>query len=89
MSEMATATCFSEIMNVLNEITSDFNIPRSVKEKVNNVVKIIEDDCETPVKCDKAIQELNVTDDPNVSMFTRTRIWGLISMLEALSNENE
>ena len=77
--------CFCEAMSLLQEIINDQTISKNIKSTMNQVALILQEECDTPVKCDKAIQVLTIGEDPNIDMFTRTRIWSLLSMLESIS----
>jgi len=77
--------CLMEAMSVLNEIADDQTISKNIKTMVVSVLSILEEDCDVAVKCDKAIQTLTVCEDNNIDMFTKTRIWSLLSILESVS----
>jgi uncharacterized protein (UPF0147 family) len=74
-----------EVKSILNELASDFNISKSIRQKAVTVIRILDEDNEIAIKCDKAIQTLNIDETPNIDMFTKTRIWSLLSMLESIS----
>ncbi len=77
-----------DALSMVDELINDNNVSRSVRETMRGVMDILNEDSELPVKCDKAIQLLTLNDDPNIDSFTRTRIWSILSMLEAASQES-
>jgi uncharacterized protein (UPF0147 family) len=72
-----------QIIEALNELQGDIVVPRNVKVKIGETIKILEEDTEMSIKVSKALNELEeVADDANLQPFTRTQIWNVISMLE-------
>lgn len=71
------------IIEALKELQEDVAVPRNVKVKIGETIKILEEDTERSIKVSKALNELEeVADDSNLQPFTRTQIWNVISMLE-------
>lgn len=77
--------CLLDAMSLLTEISEDTTVSKNVKQLAVNVIGILKEDCDLPVKCDRALQALTITDDPNIDMFTKTRIWSLLSILESIT----
>ena len=75
----------AEVMGILEELVSDNNISKTIKKTFNDVILVLNDDFELPVKCDKAIQILTLNECPAIDAFTKTRIWSLLSLLESIS----
>ena len=76
--------CLFDAMSLLNQLSSDNTIAKSVRKTVTEVIDILSLNEELPVKCDKAIQLLTINEDPNIDPYTRTQIWSLLSMLESI-----
>jgi len=73
------------ILQALGEIAEDSTVPRNVKAKIQMIIDILRQDCETSIKVDKAMQELDgIAEDTNVQSYTRTQIWNIVSLLEKL-----
>ncbi len=74
----------NQAMALLQEVIEDNTVSKNIKAAADSCIKILKDEtCETCVKCDRAIQVLNITDDPNMNMYTKTLIWQVISLLES------
>ena len=75
------------IIDILSQIEKDFTVPKNVRIKVKNAYSVLgELDTSVAVRVDKSLQELDdISDDPNVSSYTRTQIWNVVSLLESIS----
>ena len=73
-----------EIIEILAQIEEDYTVPRNVRAKIKNAMLALqEEDKAIEVKINKSLQELDdITDDPNLPVYTRTQIWNLVSALE-------
>ncbi len=73
----------TEALSLLKEVTNDSVISKNIRTATDSCIQILEEEgSEISMKCDKAIQALNITEDPNINMYTKTRIWQVISLLE-------
>ncbi|MCW1307910.1 MAG: UPF0147 family protein [Candidatus Parvarchaeota archaeon] len=77
----------AQAIMILNQIYEDRTVPKNVKEAVKNARAALENESlEVSIRINKALHELEkISEDPNVSAFTRTQIWNVVSLLE--SNE--
>lgn len=74
-----------DIMQSINELQSDNTTPKNVKEKLQNVVNILNNGDEGSIKVSKALEKLEeIMDDANLQSYVRTHIWNIASMLEAI-----
>ena len=77
-----------EIMNVIEsieEIQGDATIPKNVKERLKEVLMILKSQEENSIRVSKALDKIEeIVDDANLQPYTRTQIWNIASMLEAL-----
>lgn len=73
-----------DIIEILAQIEEDYTVPRNVRAKIKNAMLALqEEDKAIEVKINKSLQELDdITDDPNLPVYTRTQIWNLVSALE-------
>ncbi len=74
------------VVELLAAIGDDNSVPRNVRSKVNETITCIQENNGTSIDItvDKAIQYLDeLSNDPNIPMFTRTQLWSAISALES------
>ena len=75
----------NSIIDNLKELYQDITVPKNIKTKVQNIIKLLEENSELSIKVNKALQELDdISDDPNLQPYTRTQIWNIVSFLEKL-----
>ncbi|MBS3156335.1 UPF0147 family protein [Candidatus Woesearchaeota archaeon] len=71
-----------EVISVLEMIKEDGSVPKNVKGKIDLTITSLSSDNETSIKVDKALQELgDMSNDPNIPIYTRVEILNIISML--------
>jgi len=77
------------IVNLLEEVAEDRTVPRNVRSVVQEAKVNLEDKSkDMDVRLNSVISNLDeITNDPNIPMYTRTQIWNIVSMLESLHNE--
>ena len=74
-----------DIIEQLSELLEDNTVPRNVKSKIQTIINSLNEDAELSLKVNKALNILDeISDDNNIQPYTRTQIWNLVSMLEAL-----
>lgn len=75
-----------EVITALTDLKEDSAVPKNVKLKIDNTIKILNEDSDQSLKVDRALQELDdIADDSNVQAFTRTQIWNIVSLLEKIA----
>ncbi len=76
---------FEEIITLLQQIVSDRTVPRNIRSKCEECVTALKNEKEAKaIRINTAISVLDeVTNDPNIPMYTRTQIWNIVSLLEA------
>ena len=73
------------IVEYLDEMKSDSTVPRNVKSKMDEVILILNDDSDLSMRIDKAVHIFDkLNDDVNIDSFTRTQLWNVVSLIEAL-----
>ncbi len=73
-----------DAINLISDICGDSVTPKNIREKMSNVIKILEGDEEDSIKINKALNELDeIVNDSNMQQFTRTEIWNIVSFLES------
>lgn len=74
------------IIEHLNELLVDSTVPRNVKSKIDEIIQSLNESAELSLKKNKALSLLDeISDDNNIQTYTRTQIWNIASMLEALN----
>ena len=72
------------IMNSLAMIEEDMSVPKNVRSKIKDAMSLLLDENgkSTAIKIDQVMQQLDeLNDDPNLSSYTRTQIWNVVSTL--------
>ncbi|MBU0898725.1 MAG: UPF0147 family protein [Nanoarchaeota archaeon] len=78
-----------EVIILLKEITDDKGVPRNIKEMIGESISKLGCDKSDNEKVSCAVSILDeASSDPNVSMYTRTQIWNIVSILESIKDEN-
>ena len=74
-------------IELLEEIIKDRGVPRNIKTSIEDSIKAIRTEQESDgVKISTMISMLDdASNDPNVSLYARTKIWDVVSKLEELS----
>ena len=74
-----------EIIDALSELSNDSAVPKNVKNKISNMINILEDDSELSIRINKVLNELDeIADDPNMQAYTRIEILNIVSLLETI-----
>lgn len=76
---------FEEIIALLQQIVNDRSVPRNIRSKCEECVNALKNEKEAKsVRVNTAVSILDeVTNDPNIPMYTRTQVWNIVSLLEA------
>lgn len=77
----------TSIIAILLQIEEDESVPRNVRLRVRGAIESLQDQKgkSAAVRADKVMQELDeLSNDPNIPMYTRTQIWNVLSNLESL-----
>ncbi len=73
------------IIEAIEEIKEDVAVPKNVKTKLSGIIGILKEEGDFSLKVNKALSELDeIADDTNLQPYTRTQVWNLVSLLEAL-----
>jgi uncharacterized protein (UPF0147 family) len=75
------------IVEALQELSTDNTVPRNIKSKVEEVILILKEDNgqDISIRVNKALSTLDeISDDTNLQAYTRTQIWNIASMLEMI-----
>ena len=77
-------TSLNEAIELIDEICEENGMPRNVKEVLNEVKTILQDNSrDVQIILDTAKQKISdLSEDPNLQTLSRTQIWNLASALE-------
>ncbi len=74
------------IIACLCSIEEDGSVPKNVRTKIKWAISFLQEDNSKSedVKIDQILQQLDeLSDDPNLTSYTRTQIWNVVSTLES------
>ena len=76
----------SSIVELLTQILEDKTVPKNIRESaLKSKESLMDAEEELSIRVDQAVQFLDeVSEDPNMPIYTRTQIWSIVSMLESL-----
>ena len=78
---------FQEVIGALTELENDASVPKNIKNKINEMLKFINESSDKSMKINKLLHELEeISSDVNLQPFIRTQFWNISSMLEAISS---
>jgi len=78
------------IIKLLTQIVEDRTVPRNIRAAAEEAKKDLTERTENSwdIRLSSAISVLDeIINDPNMPMYTRTQIWNIVSMLEAVKRE--
>ena len=76
---------FEDISELIKQVSEDKTVPRNIREKCLEAITILKDE-KNPVdiRINTVISYLDeMSNDPNIPMYTRTQIWNIVSLLES------
>ena len=77
---------FEEVINFIQQVANDRTVPRNIRAKCDESIVILKDEKEDmAVRVNTVISSMDeVSNDPNIPMYTRTQIWNIVSALESV-----
>lgn len=74
------------INSLLDEINNDRTVPKNIRLSVQKARDDLNNErMDLPIRINGAISILDeVSNDPNIPIYTRTQIWNIVSMLEVI-----
>jgi uncharacterized protein (UPF0147 family) len=88
---MVQESDISRIIELLHELSNDRKVPRNVRSVIDDARKeLARPEENLPTKINTTVSMLDeISNDPNIQSYTRTQIWNLVSMLEAVESVND
>lgn len=76
---------FENIIPLIQQVASDRTVPRNIRTKCEECIKILQDESQgLDIRINSVISTLDeISNDPNIPMYSRTQIWNIVSLLEA------
>ena len=84
---MALEEKINVINQLMDQIINDRSVPRNIKNAVSEAKQNFNDEKlgDLEVRISAAVSILDeITNDPNMPIYTRTQIWNIVSLLESL-----
>jgi uncharacterized protein (UPF0147 family) len=77
---------FEEVINLIQQVANDRTVPRNIRAKCDESIKILQDKKEdVAVRVNTIISTMDeISNDPNIPMYTRTQVWNIVSILESM-----
>ena len=74
---------------LLNQIIGDHSIPKNIRRAARKATETLENEEDPPtVRANGAISVLDeISQDPNCPVYSRTKIWQIVSILETIREE--
>ncbi len=75
-----------KVVQLLEQIVNDRTVPRNIRKGCEECINLLKNENEAKdIRINSVISILDeVTNDPNIPMYTRTQIWNIVSILESL-----
>ncbi|NIO44207.1 MAG: hypothetical protein GTN36_01465 [Candidatus Aenigmarchaeota archaeon] len=76
---------FEKVIPLIEQIVNDRTVPRNIRAKCQESIEVLNDGGDTAVRISTVISNMDeVSNDPNIPMYTRTQIWNIVSILESM-----
>jgi len=77
---------FESVIPLIQQIANDRTVPRNIRAKCEDSVVILQNmQQEEAIRVNRVVSNMDeVSNDPNIPMYTRTQVWNIVSVLESL-----
>ena len=77
---------FENVIPLIKQIVNDRTVPRNIRTKCEESIKILKESKEDiAIRVNTVISSMDeVSNDPNIPMYTRTQVWNIVSLLESV-----
>ena len=74
-----------QVAEMLGQIVNDRSVPKNIRSAAELAMSALGSDGQKELKISTAVHTLDeIINDPNMPMYTRTQIWNIVSILEAM-----
>ena len=81
---------YRSVIEILDRIINDRSVPRNIREAVEKAKNALIERGEEEMKINSAIVTLDeISNDPNMPLFTRTQIWNAVTLLEQIRSKTK
>ena len=82
---MMTMLDMKPVIGLLEQILNDRTVPKNIRKAAEDSKNVLSTNDSDEVKISTAIHILDeIINDPNMPMYTRTKIWNAVSILEEM-----
>ena len=77
---------FESVIPLIQQIANDRTVPRNIRAKCEDSIVILQNmQQEEAIRVNRVVSNMDeVSNDPNIPMYTRTQVWNIVSVLESL-----
>ena len=77
---------FENIIQLIQQIANDRTVPRNIRTKCEESIKILQNDKEDlAIRINTVISSMDeISNDPNIPTYTRIQVWNIVSLLESV-----
>ena len=76
----------TEVFEYLKELKDDNTISKNVREKISQIMNVLNESSELSLRINKVMQNLDeISEDVSLPSYTRTQIWNIVTMLESIN----
>jgi len=77
---------FENVIPLIQQIANDRTVPRNIRTKCEDSIKILQNDKEdVAIRINTIISSMDeIANDANIPTYTRIQIWNIVSALESM-----
>jgi len=77
---------FENVIPLIQQIANDRTVPRNIRTKCEDSIKILQNDKEdAAIRINTIISSMDeIANDANIPTYTRIQIWNIVSALESM-----
>lgn len=77
---------FEEVIPLIQQIINDRSVPKNIRTRCEESLQILQNEgMDAAVRINTVVSNMDeISNDPNIPMYTRTQVWNIVSILESL-----
>ncbi|NIM47375.1 MAG: hypothetical protein GTN40_04445 [Candidatus Aenigmarchaeota archaeon] len=76
---------FENVIPLIEQIVNDRTVPRNIRTRCQESIEVLKDGGDVAIRISTVISNMDeVSNDPNIPMYTRTQVWNIVSILESM-----